>query len=228
MKKFSIELLIGIFIVFFVSVGVYSNVKEQLAIDHSKLPEKVETNKSFQRWLTNLKNKNIPVSADDFSLLEENEIYNTKWMKVYSADDPEKMAEYQAKLTSHKNLPKVVFSPSENLYIDIRYEPRDGYNINEALFYGLLDGKIIDSRVVDCSIDALCYFDRAFFIENEIFVISEFSRNIDKKAVAPSCTKEEVCEYTFKIHLIDLKNNKRLVYKSLPFEAVWISTIPEL
>ena len=79
-KKITINyiyfLIIGIFL--FTGLGVYSNVIEQKSIDMSKIPEKVEESNWFQRWITNIKNKEIDISADGFELKEENEIYNTK------------------------------------------------------------------------------------------------------------------------------------------------------
>ena len=69
--------------------GVYLNIEKQRSIDKSKLPERVEENKLFQRWITNLKNHDLNIEADEFKLKEENEIYNTTWMTVYSIDDPE-------------------------------------------------------------------------------------------------------------------------------------------
>jgi hypothetical protein len=227
-KKLDKYLVIGIFLL--IALGVYSNVNEQHAVDQTKLPEKVEDSKGFQRWITNLKNKGLEdIDADEFRLQEENEIYNTKWIKVYSADDPDRKAEYEETLENHKDLKKVVFSPSEREFIDHRYEYRGEYAPNEAHFYGQKDDKIIDARILDCSTRANCYFDRAFFLTNDLFVITEFSRNIHKHDdEAPLCSISESCTYTFKVHVIDLINNQRLVYESEPFEAIWEELMPEL
>jgi hypothetical protein len=220
-------LIIGIFL--FTGAGVYSNIREQKSIDRSKIPEKVEESNGFQRWITNLKNKEVDISADNFELLEENEIYNTKWMKVYSIDEKGKKEEYDNFIEEHKDTDKVIFSPSERILIDYRNEAREGYNSNEVHFYGLLDDKLIDARIVDCSIRANCYFDRAYFLENDIFIISEISRTIHKKdEETPLCDASDLCEYSFKVHLIDLKNNSRLVYESESFEVVLSELIPEL
>jgi hypothetical protein len=212
-----------------VGVGVYSNLAEQKANDRSRLPQKVEETRQFQRWITNLKNKDLDVNADDFKMIEENEIYNTKWLKVYSLDDPVKKEEFENMLASHKDIEKIVYSPSEREFLDYRSIEREGYLANEVHFYGQKDDKILDARILDCSVRANCYFDRAFFITNDLFVITEISRNIDKKdTVTPLCTPEETCLYSFKLHLIDLINNSRLVYESLPFEGVLSKIIPEL
>ena len=50
-------LLVTIFVL--IGLGVYSNIREQQAVDNTKLPSKVENDRSFQRWITNLKNKGI-------------------------------------------------------------------------------------------------------------------------------------------------------------------------
>lgn len=228
-NKKPISIFLAIIIIFFIGLGVYSNVSEQRAIDRSKLPEKVELSRGFQRWITNLKNKGVELEADDFRLIEENEIYNTKWMKVYSIDEEGREEEYKQTLNDNKELDKVIFSPSEREFIDYRNEKRGDYKPNEVHFYGLKEDKIIDARILDCSIKANCYFDRAYFLDNDVFVISELSRNIDKRdETTPDCSKDLICTYTFKVHVIDLINNSRLVYESEPFEAVFDKLKPEL
>lgn len=212
-----------------VATGVYANVQEQRAVDRSKIPQKVEESKGFQRWITNLKNKDINVAADEFRLLEENEIYNTKWMKVYSLDEAGKKEEYENYINSLKEVKKVVFAPSGRELIDYRNIERDGYKPNEVHFYGLKEDKIIDARILDCSVRANCYFDRAYFLDNDVFVISEFSRNIDKKdETAPLCEMAELCTYTVKVHVIDLIKNSRLIYESKPMDLVFSEVMPEL
>ena len=212
-----------------IATGVWLNIKEQKSIDHSKLPEKVEQSNGFQRWITNLKNKDMVIEADEFTLKEENEIYNTKWMKVYSIEEEGMREKYNGTIESLRGVKKVVFSPSERELIDYRPEYRDGYAPNEVHFYGLKEDKIIDARILDCSAHANCYFDRAYFLDNDVFVISEFSRTIDKKdEVSAVCSVEETCEYSVKVHVIDLINNKRLVYESRPFQAVMTELLPEL
>lgn len=216
-------------IILLVVLGVYSNIREQRAVDHSKIPQKVELSRGFQRWITNLKNKGLEVMADEFKLKEENEIYNTKWIKVYSIDDPEKKAEYEELLKASVDVKKIVFSPSEREIIDFRNEIRGDYKANEVRFYGQKEDKIIDSRIVDCSIRANCYFDRAYFLDNDVFVVSEFSRNINKgDEQLPVCSVNNVCTYTIKVHVVDLIKNSRYVYESEPFEAVLSKLIPQL
>ncbi|MFC1622213.1 hypothetical protein ACFL13_02425 [Patescibacteria group bacterium] len=218
-----------VFIIFgLVVAGAGINVHRNLSVDRSKIPEKVEEFKGFQRWITNLKNKGLTeIDADEFRLVEENEIYNTRWMKVFDFEDYEQ--EYWENIDIHRNLKKVIFSPSDRLYIDYRSEERDGYEANEVHFYGVRDDKIIDARVVDCSVRANCYFDRAYFLSNDVFVVSEFSRTIHKHdEESPACDIDSECIYSIKIHVIDLINNSRLVYESEPFDLVlsdWISKL---
>ena len=230
MKRIKTEHLLVFAIFFLVIAGIGINTAKKLSVDRSKLPEKVETSKGFQRWITNAKNKGLAfVSADDFLLVEENEIYNTKWMKVYSTDDVEKMQEFELALKNNENVDKIIFSPSERIFVDYRNEKRGDYKANEVHLHGVRDDKIIDARILDCSTRGNCYFDRAYFLSNDLFVISEFSRNIDKKDESvPACPIEEDCEYTIKVHLIDLINNSRLVYASEPFNIVLSELIPEL
>ncbi|MBN1162627.1 hypothetical protein JXA34_02690 [Patescibacteria group bacterium] len=212
-----------------VALGVGINIKQQFEVDYSKIPNKVEENSGFQRWITNLKNKDIEIEADEFRLIEENEIYNTKWMQVFSIDQDGKKEEFENNLLKHRDIKKVIFSPSDREYIDYRYEYRDGYAPNEVHFYGLKEDKIIDARILDCSTRANCYFDRAYFLDNNVFVISEISRNIHKHdETSPFCSQSETCTYTFKIHVIDLINNSRYVYESKPLELIMEEVRPEL
>lgn len=230
MKNLKTDYIIFSVVILLVAFGVAINVNKQLSIDESKLPDKVEQSEGFQRWITNLKNKGLEqVDADEFRLLEKNEIYNTKWLKVYSADDMQKVEELEKYFDELRETKKVIYSPSEKLLIDYRDIERLGYEPNEVHFYGIKEDKILDARILDCSVRANCYFDRAYFLSNDLFVISEFSRNIDKKdKETPLCPITEECEYTIKIHLIDLINNSRLVYESQPFNIVFSTFKPEL
>lgn len=222
-------IFLSVVIVMLVALGVGVNVQEQMSIDRTKLPEKVELSKGFQKWITNLKNKDFTIEADEFRLKEDNEIYNTKWIKIYSLDESGKQDELEATLTAHRDLPHVVFSPSERIFIDYRNIPRDGYTADEARLYGQMEDKIMDARILNCEAKANCYFDRAYFLENDIFVISEVSRTIEKDdAVITECTPDQECEYSFKVHMIDLKNNKRYIYESKPFNGILTTMKSEL
>jgi hypothetical protein len=213
----------------FIGLGVYSNIRQDNAKDRSKLPAKVEESRQFQRWITNLRNKDLVIEADGFNLDEEVEIYNTKWMKVYSAEDEDRKKELADSIEANKTTEKIVFSPSEREYLDFRNIERDGYLPNEVRFYGQKEDKIIDARILDCSTRNNCYFDRAYFLSNDLFVITEISRNVDKRDLTvPVCAPTEMCTYTFKLHLIDLINNSRLVYESQPFDTVLLDLIPQL
>lgn len=230
MKNFKPEFIYTILIFSIVVATVSINYYKHYSLDRSKIPDKVEQSKGFQRWLTNLKNKDFDfIDADQFRLVEENEIYNTKWMKVHSLDENGREEEFLKIIEDHKNLKKVVFSPSEKLFIDYRDETRGDYKPNQVHFYGLRDDKIIDARILDCSVRANCYFDRAYFLNNDVFFITEFSRNIHKRdQEAAICTPEENCIYTIKIHIVDLINNSRLVYESEPFNIIFSEIKPEL
>ncbi len=225
MKKYLNPLSI-IIIFAFTGFGLYLNIRQQQSIDRSRLPQKVEQDRMFQRWITNLKNKGLEIEADEFLLKEENEIYNTTWMTVKSIDDPDEKIIFEETIEAHKNMDKVVFSPNERFFVDYRNTDRGSILSNQIRLYGLKEDKIIDARVLDCSVRANCYFDRAYFLDNDVFVITEFSRNIGKKdETASECSIEEMCTYTVKLHLIDMIHNKRSVYTSESFEIVlkeWI------
>lgn len=184
--------------------ATYLNYRQDKDIDRTKLPLKVEESKGFQKWITNLKNKGFTIEADEFKLLEENEIYNTKWMSVYNLEDPGVREQIDATLLANQDIKKVVFSPSDRQFID--------YRSTQIRYYGLRDAKLLDARLLDCDSKLNCYFDRAYFLDNDVFVISEFS--LDSTA----CPVDQSCTYSIKIHLVDLNKNSRLVYKSKPFD----------
>ena len=228
----------AIFLLVIAGAGI--NVYQNLSVDDEKLPDKVEHSDGFQRWITNLKNKGMDfVEADEFRFIEENEIYNTKWLTISSLDEDGKQEEFENTLKAHliqtdvtdelTPIKGVIFAPNENMFIDYRNGEKDGYDSNEARLYGLKEDKIIDARILDCSIRANCYFDRAYFLSNDVFVVSEFSRAIDKKDKdAPICTIDQKCTYSIKLHLIDLINNKRWVYESESFDIILTEWIPDL
>jgi len=220
MKRYVDKILLAI-ILLSVAGGVFLNIKQQASIDRSKLPTKVEEDRLFQRWITNIKNNDFEIEADEFKLKEESEIYNTTWMTVYSSDDPKQMELYEKTIEENKGLNKVIFNPNERVFIDYRNVPRGKLMANEVRLYGLKEDKILDARILDCSTKSNCYFDRAYFLDNDVFVISEFSRDINKRdpAVA-ACSVTEMCTYTIKIHIVDMIHNKRLVYESKPFDAI--------
>ncbi|MFZ2663814.1 MAG: hypothetical protein WAX66_00395 [Patescibacteria group bacterium] len=225
MKRYiNVALVVLIFVA--VGAGVFSNIKQQKAIDKSKLPSDIENDNMFQRWITNLKNKGLVIEADEFKLKESNEIYNTTWMTVSSIDELGKKEEFESVLSSHKDIKKVAFSPSGRIFVDYRDTDRGKILSNQVRLYGLKEDKIIDARILDCSTRANCYFDRAYFIDNDVFVISEFSRNISKKDTTASvCTKDQLCTYTVKLHIVDLIHNVRDEYESEPFDIIlndWI------
>jgi len=178
----------------------------------------------------------VEVNADGFKLVEENEIYNTKWLKISSIEEPGKQEEFEKTIEENKDIRYIVFSPSEREFLDYRHEIRnvispngDFYQPNEVRFYGQKEDKIIEARILDCSLRANCYFDRAYFLSNDLFVITEISRNIDKKdTTTPECPINSICTYTIKLHLIDLINNKRYVYESASMDLNLEELIPEL
>jgi len=219
MKRYVDKILLAI-ILLSVAGGVFLNIKQQASIDRSKLPTKVEEDRLFQRWITNIKNNDFEIEADEFKLKEESEIYNTTWMTVYSSDDPKQMELYEKTIEENKGLNKVVFNPNERIFIDYRNIPRGKLMANEVRLYGLKEDKILDARILDCSTKSNCYFDRAYFLDNDVFVISEFSRNVDKRDnTVGLCDINLVCSYTIKVHVIDIIHNKRWVYESKPFDA---------
>lgn len=226
MTKKMLPIILTIIIFVLVGLTVFLNYKQQFSIDRSKLPSKVESSKSFQKWITNLRNKGIKLEADEFRLLEENEIYNTKWLKIYSIDDPGIKEIFNDTLKDQQGIKQTAFSPSEREFIDYRHEQRGDFLPNEIRYYGRIDDNVLDARLLNCDASANCYFDRAYFLSNELFVISEFVLNNPLEKPKIVCDIAVKCEYIVKIHIVDLINNSRLVYISKPFNLILSETIP--
>ncbi len=87
-KRTALFVVSSVLLTAIIGAATYTNYRRYKDIDRTKIPEKVETAKAFQKWITNAKNKKLELSADDFVMVEENEIYNTKWMSVYNIDEP--------------------------------------------------------------------------------------------------------------------------------------------
>jgi hypothetical protein len=222
MKKSTRFLIASIFLL--IALNVVSNYMEEAQVDSARLPEKVETSKGFQRWLTNHK-KRMDVSADDFTLKDKNEVYNATFLEVSRLETQEEITEHLAFVETFRQFDDVTISPNDRQLLDYRHEKRDGYEPTEVHYYGLREDKLIDTKILSCMQAANCYFDRAYFLDNNTFVISEISRNDITKADVESetwekCAIDEICTYTFKLHLIDLINNARYVYETTPFEKI--------
>ena len=194
---------------------------EQYAIDRTKLPSKIEESEGFQRWITNWK-KRMDVAADGFVYREKNEVFNSTFLTVTKVESDDEVQKIADAVDSYRQFNDVTFSPSNRQFLDYRHVERGDYDTNQVHYYGLRDDRLIDTRILECVKMANCYFDRAYFIDNHTFVISEISRNVHKDDIetVPSCTANELCTYTFKLHFIDLINSERLVYESAPFDVI--------
>ena len=167
----------------------------------------------------------MEIGADNFSLKDKNEVYTAVFLEVSRLETEEEIAAHLELVASYGELDDVAISPNERQFLDYRHERRDGYYPNEVHYYGLRDDKLIDTKILSCLDAANCYFDRAYFLDNHTFVLSEISRNDVTKTDLDAetfieCAIEEVCTYTFKLHFIDLINNARYVYESAPFDKV--------
>jgi hypothetical protein len=206
MNKLKIVLVFALFST--IGFSVYLNLKEKAAIDESRLPTKVAEDRAFLRWITNLKNKEIEIDADEFSLIEEREAYNAGIMRVYSLEEEGKKEFLEDTLAKHKDLSHIAFSPSETLFLDYRDVIQE--KAQKIRLFGLKENKIIDIDIIECSVEKNCYFDRAYFLTNDYFVIHEISLANKEDP----CSRSEICTHTIKTHLVDLINNKIRTYTS--------------
>jgi len=218
-KYLSTFLVLGIFIC--VGLTVFFNIKEQMSIDKSKIPAKLEENSKFQKWLTNAKNKGINIEADRFKFVEDSNIYNTIWTSTSSIDNDSARSDYENNMRILDGYKTSEKSPNEREVVNYDNTERFGFTKNQVFFYGLREDKILLTRVVDCEIEANCYFHRAGFLDNHVFFVAELSLKDFTKKNPITCDPTQICKYSFKIHFVDLINNSRTVYESEPFEGVF-------
>lgn len=218
-KRSYLDKILIITIAILIATGVSLNIQKQYSIDRSKIPSKLEANGKFQRWLTNVKNKNIPLEADNLRFIEDSNIFNTIWTSTMSIDDENNKRFYDENILALSKLKESEFSPNEREVVNYTYGSRFGYNSNEVFFYGLREDKVLQTRIVKCELEANCYFHRAGFLDNHVFFISEVSLHDFDKENPITCQPTENCKYSFRVHLVDLNNNSIITYKSEPFEA---------
>jgi hypothetical protein len=222
-NKLNILLSVGISLL--VLGGLAVNIRREILVNREHLPSYVTTSNGFMRWNTNLKNKEVNFEAQEFTLLESSEVFNTKSTTVTTAaGDPTAKATYDQTIAVHKNIKKVVYSPNGAEFIDFQNEARDNYLQGQVRFYGLRGDKVVDARAVGCYTRANCYFDRGYFITNDEFVVSELSLADSNSA----CTPDSKCTYTFKLHLVDVTSDKQYIYESPAVSVVETKLIPEL
>ena len=230
-KKLITKILVALIFIL-VGATVYSNYREQLAIDRSKIPESMEYAKEFQDWIINMK-KQVDVSADEFRLKEVNEVFNSAHMKIASRDDKEAYKNHLDKLETFEGYENVRFSPNDFQFLDFRHKLRQeaGFEFepHDVYFHGLRENKIIDTKILSCEPLRNCYFDRGFFIDNDTFVISRYSRPISDENIETGnyepCAFDEACTYTIKLHLFDIINGDQYVYESNEYEVNLAETV---
>lgn len=216
LDKILLALIFGV-----VCFTVYLNIKEQMSIDKSKIPAKLEENSKFQKWLTNAKNKDINVEADKFKFVEDSNIFNTIWTSTSSVDNEQVRIDYERNMDILSKFKTSEYSPNEREIVNFDNSERFGFTANQVFFYGLREDKILLTRVVDCEVESNCYFHRAGFLDNHVFFVAELSLKEFTKKTPVTCNPKDTCKYRFKIHFIDLIKNSRDVYESKEFEGIF-------
>jgi hypothetical protein len=212
MKHLDKILIIAIAI--FIAIGISSNLYEQYSIDKTKLPLKLETHSRFQRWLSNLKDKGVDLEADRFTFLKDSNIYNTIWTSTISIDDEVSRKMFEDNMKVLAEYKESIKSPNEREIVNFTMEDRFGYAAKTVFFYGLREDRILSTKIADCYQHFTCNFHRGAFMDNHVFFIMELSQKAVPDAEFKGCELDEVCDYTFKVHLVDLNNNSRNIYES--------------
>lgn len=207
------KMLISV-IAILVAIGISLNIREQYSIDKSRLPSKLETNSKFKSWLSNLKDKGLDLDADNFRFIEENDVFNTVNLGTESVDNEISRKNYEQSMIELKKFKETSISPNEREIINFTNLDRFGFFPGDVFFYGLREDRIIRIKLADCSGLENCNFHRAVFLDNHVFFILELSPKFGNPQDQTNCTLDQICEYTFKAHLVDLNNNSRMVYES--------------
>lgn len=218
-----LDKIIILLIAIVIAIGVSINLHKQYSVDRTKIPFKLESHSRFQRWLSNLEEKGLDLEADKFRYLEDNNIFNTIWTSTESIDDDNSRKIYEENMALLLTFKESAKSPNEREIVNFSPVDRFGFLPNEVFFYGLREDRILRTKIVDCSLDTNCNFHRAAFIDNHVFFIMELSLKSFNNPNFKTCALDEVCEYTFKVHLVDLNNNSRTVYESETVNDTYIN-----
>jgi hypothetical protein len=209
-----LDKILIILIAILIAGGVSFNLYKQYSIDRTKLPSKLELHSRFQRWITNLKEKGIPLEGDKFRFKEESNVYNSIWTSTASIDDDASKKAYDENMKTLGGLKETVKSPNEREIVNFTATDRFGFTSNEVFFYGLREDRILRTKIADCQVGKNCNFHRAAFMDNHVFFLMELSlKNFDINN-PKTCKLDEVCDYSFKVHLVDLMNNSKTTYES--------------
>ncbi len=206
-----------------IALGVYSNVQEKRAEDASRLPRDITSAKLFTRWTTNLKNKGVDIEVQSFKLVEEQEAFDSMSLEVFALGN----SGAKQLMTQVFALPKdkhshIAISPDEKLLLDYRFNEAPNAH-QKAILYGEKDGKLIKALILECKAYQNCYFDRAYFLTDEKFVIHEFSLKEPNPNVLTPANSQ--APYSIKTYIVDLGANKMRTYESETFDlnlAEWI------
>lgn len=212
MKNLDKILILAISI--FVAGVVTLNLHDQYSIDKTKLPIKLETHSRFQRWLSNLEDKGVDLEADRFTFLKDSNIYNTIWTSTVSIDDELSRKMYEDNMKVLLDYKESIKSPNEREIVNFTMSDRFGFSAKDVFFYGLREDRILRTKIANCYQHFTCNFHRGAFIDNHVFFIMELSQKAVPEEEFKGCELDEVCDYTFKVHLVDLNNNSRNIYES--------------
>jgi hypothetical protein len=219
------KVLVVLALVVLISLGVYSNYVEKISIDRAKIPRFVEDHKNFQKWITNHKNKDIELEADAFRLLEESEVYNTQRLKLYPLNDARMLKKYNELFKAQEKVVDKRFSPDGKQFVNYQYDYRLGlssttYLPSDVWYLGIRGDRIIENKLISCNTKANCIVDRAFFISDDIIVVSEIMRDIDTDKPYAPCGIDELCAYRVRLNVMDIAQNSNLIYESPSFDIV--------
>ncbi|HDQ88656.1 MAG TPA: hypothetical protein ENN92_00715, partial [candidate division WWE3 bacterium] len=70
MKSKGLKILAATMLFSCVGFVAYLNLEKKAAINEARLPTKVSESRSFLRWITNLKNKDVEIEGKEFELIE--------------------------------------------------------------------------------------------------------------------------------------------------------------
>jgi len=224
----NLDKILVIFISILVATSISINLYKQYSVDKTKVPNKLETNYRFQRWLSNLEEKDLKLEADNFKFLEDNNVYNSLWTSTSSIDDDNSRKIYEDNMKALLEFKESELSPNDREIVNFSNTDRFGFLPNEVFFYGLREDRILRTKITDCPAISNCSFHRAAFLDNHVFFIVELAQKDFDKNNPQNCQLDQVCDYVFKVHLVDLMNNSRTVYQSTTINDTYNNILKKL
>lgn len=194
----------------FVCIAAAQNFNKSLQHKSQKLPEKLETQQKYQKWVNRWKERFEQVQADNFKKVDDGEIISSTSRRYKFSDvNTEEVTEEISKVKGDKY---TVIAPNKLEYLTFRAysTPSKEATSSYIYFYGIRDDKVLSGAMYECKRTS-CWFDRPFFLNPDLFYIAEIQEKIYPEE-PNRCQDKKICVYQLFLHQFDLKTNTRTTF----------------